>query len=110
MDVNIVEVAEFEDVGMDGLRLSEVLGGGEGLEEEREGVVVGEDGVAVHVGEDGEWGEGVMVVVGVGEGSDEGVEDENVGSGDEEGEEKQSGVEEVVRLACGDEVVSDGGV
>lgn len=77
-DVDILVVAEFEDVGVDALRLGDLAGVGEGLEEGREGEVVGEDGVEAHAGVDEErvvW----SLVLGMGEGSDEGVEGVNVG-------------------------------
>jgi len=45
-------VAEFENVGVDAAGLGEVAGAGEGLEERREGEVVGENVVAAHVGVD----------------------------------------------------------
>lgn len=97
----------FYNMGVDALSWKEVMGVRERLEEEREGEVVGEDGVAVHVVVYGERG---VRNVGVGEGSDERVVNENMGFWNEVGEEKQSRVEKVVRLACGDKVVSNGGV
>lgn len=50
VDVDIVEVTEFDDVGEDALGLKVLARIGEGFEEEREGEVVGEDVGAVHVG------------------------------------------------------------
>ena len=89
-DVDILVVAEFEDVGVDALRLGDLAGVGEGLEEGREGEVVGEEGVAAHVGVDEERGVRGM---GLGEDSDEGVEGVDVGVGEEGGEENKSSVE-----------------
>ncbi|RDX69036.1 hypothetical protein CR513_51911, partial [Mucuna pruriens] len=66
-------------MGVDALR----LGVREGLEEGREGEVVGEDGVAAHVGVDGQSG------FGLGKGSDEGVEDVYVGGGNQAAEQNK---------------------
>lgn len=51
-DEKVLEVAEFEDVGVEAGGLGDVVGVGEGLEERREGEVVGENVVAAHVGVD----------------------------------------------------------
>lgn len=97
----------FYNMGVDALGLKEVTGVRERLEKKRKSEIVGEDRVAVHVGVYGKRG---VRNVGVGEGSDETVVNENVGFRNEVGEEKQSRVEKVVRLASGNKVVSDGGV
>lgn len=103
-------MSKFQDMGMNALRLYRLAGVGEGLEEEREGVVVGKDGEFSHVGVEGEREERG---VGVGEGSDERVENEDVGwfvellGGVVEVEEVQ---EEWRLVTAGDQVAGESGV
>lgn len=66
-------------MGMQALPTYDVPGIGNRLQEEWEGEVVGKNGAFVHVGVDRE---GDLRGVGVREGSDEGVADENMGFGD----------------------------
>lgn len=103
-------MSKFQDMCMNALRLYRLAGVGEGLEEEREGVVVGKDGEFSHVGVEGEREERG---VGVGEGSDERVENEDVGwfvellGGVVEVEEVQ---EEWRLVTAGDQVAGESGV
>lgn len=54
-------------MGMNRLTTSKVVGISQGFKKEREGVIVGKNGVFDHVGVNGNWG---MEDFGMGEGSD----------------------------------------
>lgn len=68
-------MAEFEYMGMHRLSSFQLTEVGQRLEEKREGVIVGDEGVAVHAGVDGVR---EMRDAGVGEGSNEGIADEDM--------------------------------
>lgn len=75
--VDIVEMSKFDDMGVHALGVFQLAGVGQGLEEKREGVVVGKDVGFLHADVNGE--RDMMRGLGVGEGSDEGVTSEDVG-------------------------------
>lgn len=77
-------------MGMYALAFNEALKVSQGLEKEREGEVVGKNGVAMHVGVNRERGVGGVVVR---EGPNEGVADEDMGLG-VMGEEEEGGIQE----------------
>lgn len=99
-------MANFDNVGMHAEPLSELPRVGQGLEEEREGEIIGMDGVFAHVGIHRERN---VRDAGEREGSDENVADEDMGSR-EVGEEAQSQVREAERVADDDEARREGGV
>lgn len=101
-----MEMACFDDMGLYCLAMFEVSEVREGLENEREGVVIGRDGGLVHLGVDLN---GVLVQLGMGEGPDEIVANEDMGSV-ELVEEVEGRAQEAQRLAGIDEVEGDGGV
>lgn len=101
-----MEMARFDDMGLYCLAMFEVSEVREGLENEREGVVIGRDGGLVHLGVDLD---GVLVQLGMGEGPDEIVANEDMGS-EELVEEVEGRAQEAQRLAGIDEVEGDGGV
>lgn len=101
-----MEMACFDDMGLYCLAMFEVSEVREGLENEREGVVIGRDGGLVHLGVDLD---GVVVQLGMGEGPDEIVANEDMGSV-ELVEEVEGRAQEAQRLAGIDEVEGDGGV
>lgn len=101
-----MEMACFDDMGLYCLAMFEVSEVREGLENEREGVVIGRDGGLVHLGVDLD---GVLVQLGMGEGPDEIVANEDMGSV-ELVEEVEGRAQEAQRLAGIDEVEGDGGV
>lgn len=98
-------MANFHNVAMHAEPPSELPRVGEGLEEEREGEVIGTDGVLAHVGIHPERN-----VRGAGQrkGSDESVADEDMGPR-EVGEEGQRQVREAERVADVDEARREGG-
>lgn len=99
-------MTKFDDMGMHAKAMSELPRVGQGLEEEREGEVIGMDGVPAHVSIHRERN---ARCAGESEGSDESVADEDMGSR-EVGEEGQGQVGEAERMADVDEARREGGV
>lgn len=69
-------MTQFDDMGVQALPLFEVPGIGQGLEEDREGVVIGKNGAFIHVGVNRERD---VRGVGMSKDSDEGIAGEDMG-------------------------------
>lgn len=81
LNVNIIKMSQFYNMGMHALPLLEVPKVGQRFKKEREGEVVWKDGVCVHVSVYREWGMRRSRSRGMREGSNERIANENMGSG-----------------------------